>query len=249
MQDFWCSSFFNIIIEGRRHDYSYFTDERTEPKCPQATEAVKWYRQHLNVWNLTLNKNHQLSACKDLCCVICIYVEKRNHVFGTPIRKREEGDLGEVWSLHISTCRKEKNTESPGWEGQWSRLYKLTGIWITSQACCGSRLLMLECENKIQTHRANTLHSDLEADCNRERTVGLNVYFYLNKPSCQEMLGQVSAIALALIVVWTLDLMEYEAVLLGGHINPHKNLAWWNYDQPALWKRLPQAPSATNGQD
>lgn len=51
------------------------------------------------------------------------------------------------------------------------------------------------------------------------------------------MVGQVSATALALILVWTLDSMESEAYLVFiSSLNPHKNPAWWYYDQPALWK-------------
>lgn len=70
-----------------------------------------------------------------------------------------------------------------------------------------------ECENKTQIYTANILLSNLEIDCNKERTMGVNVYFYLHKRSCWEIWGQKSAAALVLIIVWSLGLMECEAGL------------------------------------
>lgn len=127
-----------------------------------------------------------------------------------------------------------KSTESSGWEQAVITAVRTAHIWITFQVCRWAGLLILECENKIQIYTANTLLSNLEIDCNKERTMGVNVYFYLHKLSSWEIWGQKSAAALVLIIVWSLGLMECEAGLaLGVYLlilssqESYMMVLWW----------------------
>lgn len=104
-------------------------------------------------------------------------------MLGIHIIKREEGELSEVCSSCFSTCRTRKSSSiQEHWE--WAACIRLT-----FQVCHSSRLLTLACKSKTKIHGARILLSKLEIDCNQERTVRLNVYFYINRLSCREILG------------------------------------------------------------
>lgn len=141
----------------------------------------------------------------------------------------------------LAPAEQEKARRFSSTESDWEWAAR---IRLTFQVCHSSRRLTLACENKAQIHGARILLSKLERDCNQERMVRLNVYFYINKLSCREILGlnQQWLWFSSLHGDWSWwSVKQSEYLVFISPFNPHKNPIRWLYDQPRFAEEKTEA--------